>query len=311
MEKANSGHPGLPSGAADYAYVLWTKYLRYNPSVPSWQNRDRFVLSAGHGSMLLYALLHLAGYDMPMEQLKSFRQWGSITPGHPERDLARGIEVTTGPLGQGLANGVGMAIGAKMLAARFNKPGFPIIDHKIYAIVSDGELMEGISHEAASLAGHLGLDNIIYIYDDNHISIEGDTELTYTDDVGERFEAYGWHVQRINGQDRAQADMALAAAVKEDRRPSLIIARTHIGYGAPHKQDTKEAHGEPLGPDEVKAMKENRGWPLEPEFYLCRTGSMISSPNAAGRTKSVSTSGRRCSSATARSIRRKRSSGSI
>ncbi|MCL5102516.1 MAG: transketolase [Armatimonadetes bacterium] len=268
VEKAKSGHPGMPSGAADYAFVLWTKYLRFHPAVPNWMNRDRFVLSAGHGSMLLYALLHLSGYDMPMEQIKNFRQWGSITPGHPEHGLAPGIEATTGPLGQGFANGVGMAIGSKIIAAKFNKPGYDIIDHRIFAIVSDGDLMEGISHEAASLAGHLGLGNIIYIYDDNHISIEGDTELAYTDDVEERFEGYGWHVQRINGHDRRAADEAIAAAIEEDRRPSLIIARTHIGYGAPHKQDTKDAHGEPLGPEEAEAMKKNLGWPLEPTFYV-------------------------------------------
>ncbi|MDO8587602.1 MAG: transketolase [Armatimonadota bacterium] len=268
VEKAKSGHPGMPSGAADYAYVLWTKYLKFNPAVPDWQDRDRFILSAGHGSMLLYALLHLSGYDMPMEQLMNFRQWESATPGHPERLLSSGIEVTTGPLGQGFGNGVGMAIAGKMLAARFNRPGYDVVDHQVYAIVSDGDLMEGVSHEAASLAGHLGLGNIVYIYDDNHISIEGDTELAYSDDVEERFEGYGWHVQRINGHDRKAADEAIAAARAEDRRPSLIIARTHIGYGAPHKQDTKEAHGEPLGPEEVEAMKRNLGWPLEPAFYV-------------------------------------------
>lgn len=268
VEKANSGHPGMPSGAADYAYVLWTKYLKFHPSVPNWPNRDRFVLSSGHGSMLLYALLHLSGYDLPMEQIKNFRQWGSITPGHPEHGLTPGVEATTGPLGQGFANGVGMAIGSKILSEKFNKPGYNIIDNRVFAIVSDGDLMEGISHEAASLAGHLGLSNIIYIYDDNHISIEGDTELAYTDDVEDRFEGYGWHVQRINGHDRQAADEAIATAVQEDRRPSLIIARTHIGYGAPHKQDTKEAHGEALGAEEVEAMKRNLGWPLEPTFYV-------------------------------------------
>lgn len=268
VEKAQSGHPGMPSGAADYAYVLWTRYLRFDPAVPDWQNRDRFVLSAGHGSMLLYALLHLSGYDMPMEQLQSFRQWGSITPGHPEHELAAGVEATTGPLGQGFGNGVGMAIAAKMLAARFNRPGYPLIDHQVYAIVSDGDLMEGVSHEAASLAGHLGLGNIVYIYDDNHITIEGDTELAYSDDVEQRFESYGWQVQRINGHDREAADAAIAAGVEEDRRPSLIIARTHIGYGAPHRQDTKEAHGEPFEAEEVEAMKGNLGWPPEPAFHV-------------------------------------------
>ena len=268
VEKAQSGHPGMPSGMADAAYVLWTKYLRFNPAVPDWQNRDRFVLSAGHGSMLLYALLHLSGYDMPMEQIKNFRQWESITPGHPEHELAAGVEATTGPLGQGFGNGVGMAIAAKMLAARFNKPGYNIIDHNIYAIVSDGDLMEGISHEAASLAGHLGLDNIIYIYDDNHISIEGNTELAYSDDVEQRFEGYGWFVQKVYAHDREAVDQAIATAIAEDRRPSIIIARSHIGYGAPHKQDSKEAHGEPLGAEEVEAMKKNLGWPLEPTFLV-------------------------------------------
>lgn len=268
VEKAQSGHPGMPSGMADAAYTLWTKYLHYNPEQPDWQNRDRFVLSAGHGSMLLYALLHLAGYDMPMEQIKNFRQWGSITPGHPEHELAAGVECTTGPLGQGFGNGVGMVIAQKMMAARFNKPGYDLIDHYVYAIVSDGDLMEGISHEAASIAGHLGLGNIIYLYDDNHITIEGDTELAYSDDVEDRFEGYGWQVQRVNGHDREAVAEAIEVAQKEDRRPSLIICRTHIGYGAPHKQDTEAAHGEALGADEVKAMKENLGWPLEPEFLV-------------------------------------------
>ena len=268
VEKAQSGHPGMPSGMADCAYVLWMKYLKFNSAVPDWQNRDRFVLSAGHGSMLLYALLHLFGYDMPMEQIKNFRQWNSITPGHPEHELAAGVEATTGPLGQGFGNGVGMAIAAKMMAARFNKPGYDIIDHKVYAITSDGDLMEGISHEAASLAGHLGLDNLIYIYDDNHISIEGETELAYSDDVEQRFEAYGWFVQKVYAHDREAVDEAISVALKEDRRPSLIIARSHIGYGAPHKQDTKEAHGEALGAEEVEAMKKNLGWPLEPTFFI-------------------------------------------
>lgn len=268
VEKANSGHPGLPSGMADTAFVLWIKYLKFNPAVPDWPDRDRFVLSAGHGSMLLYALLHLSGYDLPMEQIKRFRQLGSITPGHPERGLAPGVEATTGPLGQGQGNAVGMAIAANMLAARFNRPGYDIIDHHVFAIVSDGDLMEGISHEAASLAGHLGLSNLTYIYDDNHISLDGDTELSYSDDVEARFEAYGWRVERVNGHDRQAVDIAISDAVEEDRRPSLIIARTHIGYGAPHKQDTKAAHGEALGAEEVAVMKHNLGWPSEPEFYV-------------------------------------------
>lgn len=268
VEKAQSGHPGLPSGAADYAYVLWTKHLKFNPEVPSWMNRDRFILSAGHGSMLLYALLHLSGYALSMDQIKNFRQWGSITPGHPEHELTPGVEVTTGPLGQGFGNGVGMAIASKMLAARFNQPGYDIIDHYVYSIVSDGDLMEGISQEAASLAGHLGLGNLVYIYDSNHITIEGDTELAFSEDVGKRFEAYGWHVQEIDGHDRAAADSAITAARNEREKPSLIIAHTHIGFGAPHKQDTKEAHGEPLGQEEVDAMKRNLGWPVEPKFLV-------------------------------------------
>lgn len=268
VERAKSGHPGLPSGAADYAYVLWTKHLKYDPSVPSWMNRDRFILSAGHGSMLLYALLHLSGYKLSMDQIKNFRQWGSITPGHPEHELAPGVEVTTGPLGQGFANGVGMAIASKMMAARFNKPEYEIIDHYIYAIVSDGDLEEGISHEAASLAGHLGLGNLIYIYDSNHITIEGDTELALSDDVTERFRGYHWHVQEIDGHDRKAADAAITAAKNETEKPSLIIAHTHIGFGAPEKQDTKEAHGEALGPEETLAMKHNLGWPEEPTFLV-------------------------------------------
>ena len=268
VEKANSGHPGMPSGAADYAYVLWTKYLKYNPAVPDWQDRDRFVLSAGHGSMLLYALLHLAGYGLPMDQLKNFRQWGSMTPGHPERGCAPGVEVTTGPLGQGFGNGVGMAIAAKMMAARFNKPGYDVIDHYVYAICSDGDLMEGISHEAASIAGRLGLGNIVYIYDDNHISIEGDTEITYSDDVEERFEGYGWHVQRIYGHDRKAADLAIAAARAEDRRPSLMNRPDAYRLRRPAQAGHKGSAWQPLGAQEVEAMKLNLGWPLEPTFLV-------------------------------------------
>jgi transketolase len=269
VEKAGSGHPGMPCGAADYAFVLWTKFMRCNPVAPDWPNRDRFVLSAGHGSTLLYSLLHLVGNpEMTMDELLNFRQWGSKTPGHPEYDLSAGVETTTGPLGQGFANGVGMAIGAKMMAARFSRPGFDLINHRVYAVVSDGDLMEGISHEAASLAGHLGLGNIIYIYDDNHITIEGSTDLTYSDDVVLRFEGYGWHVQKIGGHDRTAIESAIGQACAETEKPSLIVARTHIACCAPTKQDTKESHGEPLGAQEVAGMKKCLGWPLEPPFYV-------------------------------------------
>jgi len=269
VEKAKSGHPGMPMGAADYTYALWMKHLRYNPKDPAWPNRDRFILSAGHGSMLLYSMLHLAGYDMPMEQLQQFRQWCSDTPGHPEYDLKLGIETTTGPLGQGIANAVGMAMARKRLAALFNKPGYDVIDHRIYVIASDGDLEEGVSHEACSLAGHLGLGSLVVLYDDNHISIEGDTELAYSDNVAMRFESYGWYVQKIDGHDRAAAELALTKAGEMVRdRPSIIIARTHIANGAPTKHDTAGAHGEPLGEEEVKAAKEAAGWPLEPTFYV-------------------------------------------
>jgi len=269
VEKAGSGHPGMPCGAADYAFVLWTKFMRCDPVAPDWPNRDRFVLSAGHGSTLLYSLLHLVGNpEMTMDELLSFRQWGSKTPGHPEHDLSAGVETTTGPLGQGFANGVGMAIGAKMMAARFNRPGFDLINHRVYGIVSDGDLMEGISHEAASLAGHLGLGNIIYIYDDNHITIEGSTDLTYSDDVVLRFEGYGWHVQKIGGHDRTAIESAIGQACAETEKPSLVVARTHIACCAPTKQDTKESHGEPLGAQEVAEMKKCLGWPLDPPFYV-------------------------------------------
>ncbi|MCR4408261.1 MAG: transketolase [Anaerolineae bacterium] len=268
IQKANSGHPGMPMGTADMAYVLWTQFLKHNPANPSWPDRDRFVLSAGHGSMLLYSLLHLTGYDLPLDELKNFRQWGSRTPGHPEHGLAPGVEVTTGPLGQGFATGVGMAIAERFLAAHFNRPGHTIVDHFTYAIVSDGDLMEGVSHEAASLAGHLRLGKLIYLYDDNDISIEGSTDLTFTEDVGARFQAYGWHVQYVDGYDlRAIAD-AIRAAQAETTRPSLIIARTHIGFGSPHKQDTAEVHGAPLGEEEVRLTKQNLGWPEEPPFFI-------------------------------------------
>lgn len=269
IQKANSGHPGLPMGAAPMAYTLWTRHLKHHPGNPRWFDRDRFVLSGGHGSMLLYALLHLTGYDLPLAQLQQFRQWESATPGHPERDLARGIETSTGPLGQGFANGVGMAIAEKFLAARYNRPNHNVIDHFTYAITTDGDLMEGISHEAASLAGHLKLGKLIYLYDDNRISLAASTNLTFTEDRAKRFEAYGWHVQTVSdGNDIDKIDAAIKAARAETERPSIIMVRTIIGFGAPHKQNTFEVHGSPLGADEVKAAKENLGWPLEPGFYV-------------------------------------------
>ncbi|MGB5423116.1 MAG: transketolase [Desulfobacterales bacterium] len=269
VEKAHSGHPGMPMGAAAMAYVLWTLFLRHNPKNPAWPNRDRFVLSAGHGSMLLYSLLHLTGYDLALDELKNFRQWGSKTPGHPEHGLTPGVETTTGPLGQGFANGVGMAIAERHLASVFNRPEHEIVNHFTYGIVSDGDLMEGVSHEAASLAGHLGLGKLIYLYDDNHISIEGSTEIAFTEDRLKRFAAYGWHVQQVpDGNDLEQLSAAIAAAREETRRPSFIAVRTHIGYGSPHKQDTAGAHGEPLGAEELKLTKQNLNWPAEPAFYL-------------------------------------------
>ncbi len=268
VQKANSGHPGLPMGIADVAYVLWTQFLKHNPANPDWPDRDRFVLSGGHGSMLLYSLLHLTGYDLPLEELMNFRQWDSRTPGHPEYGLTPGVETTTGPLGQGFANGVGMAIAERFLAEIFNRPGYPIVDHYIYAIVTDGDLMEGISHEAASLAGHLGLGKLIYLYDDNHISIDGPTELTFTEDRCARFGAYGWHVQQVDGYHREAVARALRAARAETNRPSLIACRTHIAYGSPNKQDTAAAHGAPLGEEEVRLTKENLGWPSDAQFYI-------------------------------------------
>jgi transketolase len=269
VEQAKSGHPGMPMGTAALAYVLWTRFLRHNPAHPKWPGRDRFVLSAGHGSMLLYSLLHLTGYDLTLDDLKQFRQWGSRTPGHPEYGLTPGVETTTGPLGQGFANGVGMAIAEAFLAERFNRPGHTIVDHYTYAIVSDGDLMEGVASEAASLAGHLQLGKLIYLYDDNGISIDGSTDLTFTERVSKRFDAYGWHVQAIaDGNDVTAIDTALKAAQAERTKPSLIIVHTHIAYGSPGKQDTAEAHGAPLGAEEVQRTKAFFGWPQEPSFYL-------------------------------------------
>ncbi|MGB2867294.1 MAG: transketolase [Bacteroidota bacterium] len=269
VQKAKSGHPGMPMGAAPMAYVIWTRHLRHNPANPRWANRDRFILSAGHGCMLLYSLLHLTGYDLTLDDIKNFRQWGSKTPGHPESHLTAGVETTTGPLGQGFANGVGMAMGQRFLGARYNKPGFNVVDYHIYAIVSDGDLMEGVASEAASLAGHLKLGNIIYLYDDNRISIDGSTDLAFTEDRGKRFEAYGWHVQSVeDGGDLDEIDRAIQAAKAEVNRPSLIKVRTHIGFGSPNKQDTAEAHGSPLGEEEIKLTKQKLGWDPEKHFFI-------------------------------------------
>ncbi len=269
IQKANSGHPGMPMGCADLAVVLWLKFLKHNPADPKWSNRDRFVLSAGHGSMLLYLLLHLSGYDLSMSEIKRFRQWGSITPGHPEYGMTPGVETTSGPLGQGFANGVGMAIAERHLAAIFNEPEFPIVNHFTYAIVSDGDLMEGISSEAASLAGHLGLGKLIYIYDNNHITIEGPTSLTFeTEDVKMRFAAYGWQTIDIDGHDMFAAEQAIRMAQSDTGRPSLIIAHTHIAQGSPNLHDKAKSHGAPLGIDEVRATKRNLGFPEDKEFYV-------------------------------------------
>jgi len=269
VEKAKSGHPGAPMGLAPTAYVLWTRFLKHNPRNPEWPDRDRFVLSAGHGSMLLYSMLHLTGYDLPLEEIQRFRQWESRTPGHPERGITPGVETTTGPLGQGFGNGVGMAIAEAYLAARYNRPGFEIVDHLTYGIVSDGDLMEGVAAEAASIAGHLKLGKLIYLYDNNHISLAASTDLTFTEDCAKRFDAYGWHTLTLeDGNDVAAVDGALRAARNETARPSLILVRTHIGYGSPGKQDTFEAHGSPLGAEEVKRTKQKLGWPAEPPFFV-------------------------------------------
>ncbi len=267
VQKANSGHPGLPLGAADMAIVLWTRIMKHNPADPTWFNRDRFVLSAGHGSMLLYGLLHLCGYPISLDDLKSFRQWDSITPGHPEYAPERGIETTTGPLGQGFATAVGIALAERMLAARFNQPSFSLVDHYTYVIASDGDLMEGVSHEAASLAGHLGLGKLIVLYDDNSISIDGPTSLSYSDNVPQRFEAYHWHVQSVDGHDMAAVEAAIHAAQVETEKPSIICCKTHIGYMSP-LQDNSKVHGSPLGEEGVAKTKEAFGWPVEPKFLV-------------------------------------------
>ncbi len=271
VEQARSGHPGLPLGAAPMAYVLWDRFLRHNPKEPTWFDRDRFVLSAGHGSMLLYALLHLTGYDLPLDELKRFRQWGSRTPGHPERGIAPGVETTTGPLGPGFANSVGMAIAEAHLAARYNRPGFEIINHFTYTIAGDGDLMEGVAAEAASLAGHLRLGKLVCHYDDNRISLAAATDLAFTEGRGARFAAYGWHVQEVaDGTDLEAIGNALAAAARETGRPSLIAVRTHIGFGSPHRQDTFAAHGAPLGEEEVRLTKEKLGWPADAQVLIPR-----------------------------------------
>lgn len=269
VQKANAGHPGLPMGAAPMTYVLWQKHLRHNPKNPKWPDRDRFVLSAGHGSMLLYSMLHLTGYDLALDELKAFRQWGSRAPGHPESFCTPGVEATTGPLGQGAANAVGMAMAERFLAGRYNRPGQTIVDHMTYALVGDGDMMEGITHEAAALAGHLKLGKLVWLYDDNKVSLDGPTSLHFSEDVAKRFEAYGWHVQKVaNGDTDVDAIDAALSAAKADARPSLIMVRTTIGFGSPHKAGSCEAHGAPLGPDEVKATKVALGWDPEKQFHI-------------------------------------------
>ena len=268
VQAANSGHPGMPMGAAPLAHALWTRHLNHNPGDPKWFNRDRFVLSAGHGSMLLYALLHLTGYDLSIEEIKNFRQWGSKTPGHPENTLTPGVEMATGPLGQGFATAVGMAVAEKFLAATFNRPQHTIVDHYTYGICSDGDLMEGISNEAASLAGHLGLGKLIFLYDQNHITIDGKTDLAFTEDVAGRFTALGWHVLQVDGMDVGAVSAAIAEAKAEDEQPTLICCRTIIGFGSPNRAGTSKSHGEALGPDEVRLSKEALGIPVEPTFWV-------------------------------------------
>ena len=269
VQQAESGHPGTAMALAPLAYVLWQRHMRYNPANPSWVDRDRFVLSCGHACMLLYSALYLSGYDLTLDEIKQFRQWGTRTPGHSEHGVTPGVEATTGPLGQGTGNAVGMAIAEAQLAAQFNRPGHEIVDHYTYFLASDGDLMEGISHEACSLAGHLKLGKLIGLYDDNHITIDGDTALAFSDDTAKRFEAYGWHTQHVtDGNDLEALDKAIQAAKRVTDKPSLIVIRTHIGWGSPHKQDTAEAHGAPLGVDEVKLTKQNLGWPTLEPFHV-------------------------------------------
>ncbi|HHX74999.1 MAG TPA: transketolase, partial [Firmicutes bacterium] len=269
IEKANSGHPGLPMGGAPMAYVLWSRFLKHSPQDPDWPDRDRFVLSAGHGSMLLYALLHLFGYNLSLEDLQQFRQWGSKTPGHPEYRQTAGVETTTGPLGQGFANAVGMAIAEQRLAAEFNRPGYELVRHYTYVYAGDGCLMEGVAAEAASLAGHLQLGRLICLYDDNEITIDGSTKVAFTEDVGMRFRAYGWHVERVaDGTDTEAIAAAIRKAQEETTKPSLIMVRTAIGYGSPNKQGQASAHGAPLGKEEVRLTKANLGWPQDKTFYV-------------------------------------------
>ncbi|WP_245860488.1 transketolase [Candidatus Chloroploca asiatica] len=268
VQQANSGHPGLPLGMADAAYILWTRFLKHNPEDPTWVDRDRFVLSAGHGSMLLYALLHLTGYDLSLDELRNFRQWGTRTPGHPEYHDTPGVETTTGPLGQGLATAVGLALAERWLAEQFNRPGLPLVDHATYVLCSDGDLMEGVSHEAASLAGHLRLGKLIVLYDANKISLDGDLDLSFSEDVRLRFEAYGWQVLEVDGHHMGEIAQALAEAKEETGRPSLLIVETQIGFGSPNKAGTHKAHGEPLGVDEVRLTKLQLGWPTEPAFFV-------------------------------------------
>ncbi|MDD9949909.1 MAG: transketolase [candidate division Zixibacteria bacterium] len=269
VQQANSGHPGLPMEAAPIAYVLWTRLMRYNPKNPDWPNRDRFVLSGGHGSMLLYAMLHLTGYDLSLDEIRNFRQWESQTPGHPEYGDTPGVETTTGPLGQGIANAVGMAMAEAHLAARYNRPGHEIVNHYTYVIASDGDMMEGVASEACSLAGHLGLGKLIVLYLDNSITIDGGTDLAFSENTGLRFDAYGWHVQRVmDGNDLARVEAAVEMARNETDRPSVILCRTVIGYGSPNKAGTSKAHGEPLGEEEVELTKQSLGWPLKPKFLV-------------------------------------------
>jgi transketolase len=268
VQKAGSGHPGMPMGMADAAYVLWTKFLNHDPAQPDWHNRDRFILSAGHGSILLYSLLHLTGYDLPLEELKNLRQLDSLTPGHPEVHLTPGVETTTGPLGQGFATGVGMAMAEAHLAAKYNKEGYPVTDHYTYGIVSDGDLMEGISQEAASMAGHMQLGKIIYLYDDNGISIDGSTDLAFTEDVEQRFKANSWHTIKVDGHNRGAVEEAIEEAQSVEDKPSLVICRTHIGFGSPNKQDSSASHGAALGEEEIQKTKENLGWEYEEKFHI-------------------------------------------